>query len=415
MKPADNLEKSIKKDLNFSAGAELHDRMLDDVLKAQEKSIKTPSALARPNLRRIIMKSPFTKLATAAAVVLAIVLTITLINQTATPAWAIEQTIEALNNVKTVHLSGYAKYPNQPRQVFEIWAEPSSTDESVSGNFRLTEADHHIAIANEKENITYVYTRDPKGDVVYITEGLNRGCDPFPTSNLFKQLKAIGRNWKETYVEDAETGRDCVFVTLIGPSVDTACYWKLQFDVQTKLPLRAGVWWNANYEGEPHFDYTSIEYGGELPEGCFDFTIPEGTQVVECRKLRALLNEDANLGVLVTDMNAGDACRKVVEEYWQAVIDSNWEEVKRIRPLADGSDLKRLRALYKENQPAELANIAGMNHLDDPGTFAEVTCVVKMKDGAAKQCVLNVDIRQTPRDKVGVIAGSIRGELTQID
>ncbi len=414
MKPADNLERTIKKDLNFSAGAELHDRMLNDVLKAQEKSRKANSAVTRPNLRRIIMKSPFTKLVTAAAVVLAVVLSITLINQTATPAWAIEQTIEALNNVKTVHLSGYAKYPDQPRQVFEIWAMPSSADESVSGNFRLTEADRHISIANEKENITYVYTRNLKGDVVYITEGLNRGCNPFPTSNLFKQLKEIGRNWKETYGKDVETGRDCVFVTLVGPSVNTACYWKLQFDVETKLPLRAGVWWDENYKGEPHFDYTSIEYGGDLPEGCFDFNIPEGTQVVDCRQLRTRLDDNANCGVLVTNMNTADACRKVVEEYWQAVINNNWQDINRIRPLAAGNDLEKLRALYNENQPVELVNIAGMNHLEDPGTFAEVTCVVKMKDGVTKQSVLNVEITQVPQGRAGVIAGSIRGELTEI-
>jgi len=234
-------------------------------------------------------------------------------------------------------------------------------------------------------------------------------------SDLFKQLKEIGRNWKETYGKDPETGRYCVFVTLIGPAVDTACYWKLQFDVETKLPLRAGVWWSENYEGEPHFDYTSIEYGGELPEGCFDFDIPEGTQVVDCRELRTRLEENANSGVLVTDMSTGDACRKVVEEYWQAVINNNWEEIKRIRPPADNISLEKLRSLYNENQPVELLNIAGMNHLDDPGTFAEVTCVVKMKDDTTKQCVLNVDIKQTPRGRIGVIAGSIRGELTETD
>jgi hypothetical protein len=74
MKPADNIEEVIKKDLNFTAGTELHDRMLDDVLNAQEKSKKTKSALALPNIRRIIMKSSITKLAVAAAVIAVVVL-----------------------------------------------------------------------------------------------------------------------------------------------------------------------------------------------------------------------------------------------------------------------------------------------------------------------------------------------------
>jgi len=75
MKPADNIEEAIKKDLNFTAGTELHDRMLDDDLNAQQvKSKKTKSALVLPSIRRQIMKSPITKLAVAAAVIAVVVL-----------------------------------------------------------------------------------------------------------------------------------------------------------------------------------------------------------------------------------------------------------------------------------------------------------------------------------------------------
>jgi hypothetical protein len=383
-------------------------QMLTSRAKSKTSTTKHPHII-----RAKIMKNPFTKLAAAATIVLAAVLSIILLNQTATPAWAIEQTIEALNNIKMVHLAGYAKYPDQPRRAFEIWAMPNSTDRSVSGNFKLIEGDHHISIANEKENITYVYTRHPNGDVVYLTRGLNRGCDPFPTSDLFRQFKQIGSSWKEIYGKDEETGRDCVFVTFVGPSVNTASYWKFQFDMKTKLPIRGGVWWSENYEGEPHFDYTMIEYGCELPEEFFDFDIPEGTQVVDCRELRDLIDENPNCGVSVGEMSTADACTKVVEEYWKAVIDNNWEHIKRIRPPAAGNYLELLQALYNEHQPVEFLNIVGMNHLNDPGTFAEVTCRLKLKDGTTQQSVLNVEIRQTPRDRIGVIAGSIMGKLTE--
>jgi len=362
-----------------------------------------------------IMKNPFVQLTAAAVIVLAAILAIALLNQTAAPAWAIEQTIEALNNVKVVHLFGYAKYADEPMHVFEVWAMPNSTDASVSGNFRLTEGDHHLAVANEKENLTYVYTRHPKGDVVYVTTGLNRGCNPFPVSDLFRQFKQIGRNWKETYGKDEETGRDCVFVTFVGPPVNTAGYWKVQFDVQTKLPIRAGVWWSENYDGEPHFDYASIEYGRAVPQGCFDFDVPEGTQVVDCRQLDDRLDKDPDCGMSVAQMSTSEACTKVVQEYWQAVIDENWEAVKGLRPLAGDNGLEQLRALYGKHQPAELLEIAGMNHLDDPGTFVEAACIVKMKDGTIKRSVLNAAIRQAARGRRGAIAGSIMGELTEID
>lgn len=74
MKPFDNLEEIVRKDLNFTAGAELHGRMLNDVLNAQENSRKASSAAIRPNLGRTIMKNPIAKLAVAAAIIAVVVL-----------------------------------------------------------------------------------------------------------------------------------------------------------------------------------------------------------------------------------------------------------------------------------------------------------------------------------------------------
>lgn len=362
-------------------------------------------------IKEIIMKNSFTKFASAAVIIIAVMLSIIFTGWPATPAWAIEQTIDALNNMKMVHFSGYAKYQGRPKEVFEIWAMPNSSDPSASGYFKLIEGDSHIAIANEKENLTYVFTKLTEGNVLYITEGLNRTCNPFPSGDLFRYFKQIGENWKETYTKDEKTGRESVFVTLIGPAVDTACYWKLEFDVETKMPVRAGVWWNENYEGEPHFDYTAFDYSVEAPEELFQFEIPQDTQIIDCRQLRRLLDENPNFGIPVEDMDFSDACKQIVQEYWQAVIDNNWDLVQKIRPLATGNNLEQLKELYQENEPLELSNISGMNHLNDPGTFAEVTCLVKTKNGATKKSVLNVEQRQTPHGRIGVIAGSLGDEL----
>ena len=61
---------------------------------------------------------------------------------------------------------------------------PNSSDPSVSGNFRIVEGDDHVAIANENKNLTYAYTKLQEGDILYITEGLNRVCNPFPSGDL---------------------------------------------------------------------------------------------------------------------------------------------------------------------------------------------------------------------------------------
>ncbi len=411
---------SRKKIQNFVKNAavqsdpEINRKVLEELLqKIPDIKQQKQSVAGKPNIWRVIMKNKKAKLASAAVIIIAVVLSVTFTDWMVAPAWAIEQTIEVLNNMRMVHFSGYANYPGQPKQTFEIWAMPGSENPSISGNFKIIEGDSHIAIANEKENLTYVFTELPVGSILYITEGLNRFCDPFPSGDLFKQFKQIGENWKEQYAKDEKTGRESVFVTFIGPSVNTARYWKLEFDVETKMPVRAGVWFNENYEGDPHFDYTSFEYSDKAPEDIFQFEIPQSAQIVDCRVLRNLLDENPNYGILVDDMSTSDACKKVVEEYWKAVIDKNWSLVQKMRPLATGEDFEQLKSLYQQNEPLEFSAVSGMNHLDDPGTFAEITCLVKIKDGATKKSVLNVELRQTPRGRIGVLAGSLGSELTE--
>jgi outer membrane lipoprotein-sorting protein len=70
----DNVEEAIKKKLSFTASIKLHNRMLNDVLNAQNKSKKTTSAATGSRIRRTIMKSPITKLAAAAVIITAITL-----------------------------------------------------------------------------------------------------------------------------------------------------------------------------------------------------------------------------------------------------------------------------------------------------------------------------------------------------
>jgi hypothetical protein len=122
MKPTDNMEKAIQKKLNFTASAKMHDRILDDVLSAQEESKKTKSALSEPNIRRIIMKSSITKLAAAAVIIAAVVLSINLWNKTVPAAYAFEQTIEAHHSVRYIYIkeltSGHEDEPKEFRLEF---------------------------------------------------------------------------------------------------------------------------------------------------------------------------------------------------------------------------------------------------------------------------------------------------------
>ena len=118
MRSKDNVEEAIKKKLNFGAGAELHDRMLNDVLDAQEKSQKTISAAARPRTRRIIMKSSIGKVAAAAVIIIALTLSLNLWKKSIPLAAAqiLANATEAVNNLQSIHIN--ARMRTLPRDNF---------------------------------------------------------------------------------------------------------------------------------------------------------------------------------------------------------------------------------------------------------------------------------------------------------
>lgn len=408
MKPKESIEKLIE-----HVEAETHpakDRhILGTILRTHEET----QHQRQPHTWRIVMRSNTAKLATAAVVVIGIGLFVTILDHMTTPVWALDQTLAALKNVRAVYTTGRMYDPSRDRETpFEIWARPQASDPTRSGDCRYSEGDDHLCVASEAENVTYVYTRleNPKQDVVYITEGLNRGMYTFPSGDMLAEFKAMAENWKEEIRRDPEAGKSYAYITFSGPQVNAAQYWLIQVDVQTKLPVRTAVWFNADRQGQPHYEFTTLEYNPDIPEGCFDFDMPAGAQVVDCREIDKLFASDPDVGISVDDSDLKDACMQVVRAYWQAVVAKDWDTVEKIRPLATGQDLTDLQNACATNGPIGKVSITSLNHLGDPGTFVEVFCTVETKDGE-KQALLNVAIQGTR----GVVAGAIGPEFQAAD
>lgn len=409
MDPKEKIERFIT-DTNVDIDSAGDRQVLRDVLRAHRDFKQEHEQERQPPIWRNIMHTRTTKLATAATVILAVGLFLIASNWMTRPAWALAQTIEALKSVKAIHITGRVHYPDRQIDVaIDIWATASSDDPSLSGDFFYREGDDHVCVASERENLTYVSTRHeaPAVTVVYITEGLNRRGPIFPSGNMLEEFKSAAQNWREEYRSDPVTGRPCVYVTFSGPAVNTARYLLIQIDLTTKLPVRAAVWFDENRQGPAHFEYSGITYNPTLPAGLFEFSMPAGAQVVDCRRIRKILVETPGLGLPVGGLSSEDACKEVAQAYWRAVIAQDWPTARKLRPLASDE----LSTLYAGNPPVELLGIPRMNHLEDPGTLVEVTTVIKLKDGTINKSLLNVDLRDTAAGRVGVLAGTIGPEF----
>jgi len=73
MTPQEKIERLIKK-INVTPRVQTHDKTLKDALAAQEKSKNEQSANLKPNIWRKIMKSRITKFATAAVIIVAVMI-----------------------------------------------------------------------------------------------------------------------------------------------------------------------------------------------------------------------------------------------------------------------------------------------------------------------------------------------------
>jgi len=278
MRPAENIEKLIG-NVPINTSAKRDREVLDDVLNALEKSNNIRSAAHQPNIWRIIMKSRITKLATAAVIVIAVVLSITILNQSATPAWAIEQTIKAIEGFQAIYSSGVTVDENGTEFEAEFWARPNK-DGTGSGDLRMETKGGQVIVVNEQQNVTYKF--DPNQNVVLVESGNRFYCRPWINGEFFRKMKNFWTDWQEEYGEDESTGRDCVFVT--ARNLEDNQSYKFQFDLVTKLPVRVKVWQNSDFKGKPNIEADEIVYNPILPEGVFDFEVPKAATVIDRTK-----------------------------------------------------------------------------------------------------------------------------------
>jgi len=119
MNPEDKIKKLINES-DVTTGSDTDKRILACALEHLDKLKQKNLAVPRPNMWRIIMKSRTSKLAAAAVIIIAVAISVTLLDKSVKPAYAIEQTIEANRGLWFIHLKCE---PSTNGHVDEMWAQ----------------------------------------------------------------------------------------------------------------------------------------------------------------------------------------------------------------------------------------------------------------------------------------------------
>jgi outer membrane lipoprotein-sorting protein len=262
MRPSDNTEKLIKK-LRYKASTEMHVRIFRNALQALDKTEKEQSGVITPNIWRIIMKSPITKLAAAAAIIIVVLIGLHQIGGS-TPAFA--EIIQPFLTARTAAFQMTMQVEGAPTQTFDCYYSEPIRMRQIS-----KEQDAIVISDLLKGKIISLIPAQKRAFVIEL-ENMPEDRDQ-SEFNMFAEIRKHIIEAQES--EDASVeflGENKINgLTVIGyhvrkPGLDMTIW----ADPQTKLPVQI-----TNTTGPVTYTMTDIVFDVELDESLFSLDIPD--------------------------------------------------------------------------------------------------------------------------------------------
>jgi len=246
----------VKSDITVNS--KIDDRIINDALTEFDKSGKTQSVSPKPNIWRVIMRNPITKL--AAAVVIAIAIIIGIKGFNGTTAWA--EVVKAIKNADNIHILSKITRPNGMVIECHAWLKNRIMiyDEDPPDEITIDDGVNRLTLDTDKKTAQLSDSYAPFQD--YMETG------NFEIILLFRDENTP---YKATELPDESTSTMRVY------EVTYRDIWKGKAWVEAKsnLPVRIDV--EITEEYKKHALSLEVIYDYEpIPVEKFSLTIPEG-------------------------------------------------------------------------------------------------------------------------------------------
>jgi len=289
-------------------------------------------------------------------------------------AYAIEQTIEALQSISTVHVIG----TNWDGHRYESW-DKINPETGKAEWVCIDETPHGNKIASTPRG-SCVWDKD--GNVVRYTNQVVATND-FRYARIFEELSDRMANPNDgeriTIYREKEpnTGREIIVIWAITKLQD----YKVYIDPATKLPIRL-PFDRADNMVQICKPMDHIYYNIELPEGMFDFEIPP-----EYVRDYSIL-EDPEKGMPADGLTFEQASIRTAEEFWNAAIAGDWDTCRQMAPMD-----RSWKTGFRTNPPVELLEVK--QPYPERGCSGLITpCVVRYADGKVYESKAVVNHRE---------------------
>lgn len=375
MNPADDLEKRIKR-IRVTTTDVLDRRILADAWVSLENPRFTRLDARRSGLWRIVMRNHWMKLAAGFLLVLTAILgTITFLGPTAPAAYALEQTLEANQALRYIHI----RIEPAGEGLSEAWAQfdedgellrlrmifPKTIDGAKEVLWQEDKAEvwfktkGHAVVLHEKEMLQRMPEMLKMFDPRVITEELQRA-----------------RADEKVRVETQEPSQEGEPITLVASPADSPDRRGVfQINPQTKLVEQHDVQRLTDGQWKSRSRREYLEYNQEVPPGTFVLDIPaDVTRIDQTTK---------EVGLPKGDLTDDEIAVKVAREFFEALIAKDYG---RAGALFGGMPASRMEQMFGRMEFLRILSVGDPTpHPDARTRFLQVPCEVELRMGDQTQ------------------------------
>ncbi len=325
MSSADDIDRSIKK-LRFTTRAATDERILADASAALAEARRTSLEARQSSVWRIIMKSHWTKLGAAAAVIVAAAVLFPIaLDETAAPAYAIEQTIEANRAVRAIQVS----FEPAGGGVGEMWAQFDDGGGLIRlrMDFPNTPGDGPKVVIWEDDKAKVWFKRKKTACIVHERNTLRQM--PPGDRQAFFNPKAAGeelleaRAREDTCIETTEPSApgDPITLTVTKGGQDEV---RLVFQVDPETKLLRQIEKHER-KGDTYVFRSRVKYvayNASVDPNAFVLDIPDDVLCVD--------QTDPEIGLAKGDLTSKQIAAKVAREFFVALIAKDYLKAGRL-------------------------------------------------------------------------------------
>ncbi|MHC4705387.1 MAG: hypothetical protein ACYTFQ_32995 [Planctomycetota bacterium] len=314
------------------------------------------------------MKSPVTKLAAAAAIIIAIVLSMHLWDKSTSSAYAFEQTVKAMQGKRSFHIQTYFGQ----RRKDEFWAEFDKDGKLI--RFRQEEGDDpkRILLTTWQDDVKTQYYPPPWG-VKLISHADNsrggiEGLEEFDPETVVQEVHELV-NKGRAVMEIQDPPRYANLMTIRVKRIDGKPLRQvLVVNPETKLVVRVDDYWDTREGGKSfHHGIEVLEYNRKIDPRLFEPNLPADTLVMD--------QVTQEVGMPQGDLSDEEIAVKVVREALEAWAKGDFA---RAGKLCGGAPRRMLDA-YSHVRPVRIISLGKPEKLDIAIPRYWVPCEVEVR------------------------------------